>query len=460
MKTVTDNQLNGELGETNVKARVQQLGHVFEGRGRLETGVDGTIEFRDPMTRAMTGKTVAVQVKTTAQGKYVAETDAGFEYLLNPADLTYWTSTNLPVILIAHRFSDNSFYWKSVSDGLAGEERRLIFVKAEDKLDETAMDRIAQLAVERGRLGSFVPPMRTGEPAHLNLMRVGLPDEIFIGESPFASGRNAVPALIQAEGQHFDWVIRGRRFVSFRDPRGTPLEAIVDADTVEAVDTELLALNDDPEDEVVMIELLRRTMQEQVSPDLAYDRGAKVFHFRARERFATREYRYRSLREATSAMVVQVYMNKKRPDQVHSVRHLGFSPRFERIGDEWFLSISPTYVFTEDGFRPHRFASDLVAGKKRFDRNASVRGQFFLFRFLLSNDTLPDDGVADMFAPAPLPVAVRPHQFIRFEPVEPVTMDVAVPEDAWVKVDPNAKVMRAEPEPDGRPVQQSLRMSA
>ncbi len=28
MKKVTDNQLNGELGETNVKARVHQLGHV------------------------------------------------------------------------------------------------------------------------------------------------------------------------------------------------------------------------------------------------------------------------------------------------------------------------------------------------------------------------------------------------------------------------------------------------
>jgi len=53
MKTVTENQLNGELGETLVKAAIQGLGHVFEGRGRLETGVDGTIEFRDPATGCM-----------------------------------------------------------------------------------------------------------------------------------------------------------------------------------------------------------------------------------------------------------------------------------------------------------------------------------------------------------------------------------------------------------------------
>jgi hypothetical protein len=63
MKTITDNQRNGELGETLVKAAVLRLGHVFEGRGRLETGVDGTIEFRDPATGKMLGKTVAVQVK-------------------------------------------------------------------------------------------------------------------------------------------------------------------------------------------------------------------------------------------------------------------------------------------------------------------------------------------------------------------------------------------------------------
>lgn len=464
MKKVTDNQLNGELGETNVKARVHQLGHVFEGRGRLETGVDGTIEFRNPVNRTMTGKMVAVQVKTTAEGVYAAETPAGFEYLLKPADLSYWRNTNLPVVIVLHRLSDNTFFWKSVTDGIAGDERRLVLDKATDRLDEAAMDRIAMLAVDRGRLGSFVPPMRTGEPAHLNLMRVVLPDELFVADSPFASGRDAVPTLIQAEGQHFDWVIRGRRFVSFRDPRGGPLEAIVDPDTVEAVDTELVAMSDDPDDELVMIELLRRTMQEEFSADLAYDKAGRVFYFRVADRYQTRQYRYRSLREMTAAMVVQVYMNKKRPDQVHSVRHQAFSPRFERIGDDWFLSISPTYFFTEDGFRPHRFAPDLVAGKKRFDRNGTVRGQVFMYRFLLSRETIPDAAPVDMFlAPAPVAeaeVGTGPPPVLRFESLEPVAMEVSVPEDAWVKVDPNAARMKAEPEPTEPPAQHSLRMTA
>ncbi|PKP92951.1 MAG: hypothetical protein CVT77_07275 [Alphaproteobacteria bacterium HGW-Alphaproteobacteria-16] len=457
MKTVTTNQLNGEFGETLVKARVMKLGHVFQGTGRMETGIDGTIEFRDPQTGRMTGKMVAVQVKTREKGDYTAESDTSFEYLMRTADLDYWRSSSLPVVLILHRLSDDSFFWKGVSDGAPGEERRLLFDKVRDRLDSAAMDRLAALSVERGRLGSHVPPMRTGELAHLNLMRIGLPDEIFVADSPFASGRNAIATLLATEERHFDWVIRGRRFVSFRDPRGTGLESIVDVDTIEAVDTELIADSDDPDDEVVMIELLRRTMVEQLSEGLAWEQKSRTLYFRAAERYQTRKYEYRSLREPTSAMVVQVYFNKKRKDEVHSVRHHGFNPRFERIGGEWFLSISPTFIFTEDGFRLHRFSADLLAGKKRKDRNGSIRGQVFLFRFLLSGANLgADSPMFDLFGGAGGPAPAQ--QFLRFETMEPVEMEVAVPEEAWAVSDPNAKKMKAEN--DDVPIQHTLEIMA
>ena len=267
MKVVTDNQRNGELGETLVKADVLGLGHVFEGRGRLETGIDGDIEFRDPATRKMLWKTVAVQVKTTAAGEYSREDDAGFEYLLKTANLDYWCDRNLPVIIIVLRLVDQLMSWKDVSAGVPGDERRIKFDKLADKLDAASIDRMAQLSVERGKLGSFVLPMRSGEPAHLNLMRILLPEEIFVAESPFKSGRDALPTLLSQDDRHFDWVIRGRRFVSFRDPTGTAVEKIIDCASLEAVETEYVALTDDFDDEVIIIELLRRTMKEQFVAD-------------------------------------------------------------------------------------------------------------------------------------------------------------------------------------------------
>lgn len=444
MKTVTDSQLNGELGETLVKAKLHRLGLVFEGRGRLETGIDGTIELRDPANGRMLGKTIAVQVKTTATGNYTRETDTSFEYLLRTADLEYWRSSNLPVVLVLLRLSDESFFWKSVDQGASGEERRLVMDKVADRLDTTSLDRLAQLAVDRGRLGSYVPPMRTGEPAHLNLMRIEMPDEIFVADSPFNTGRDAVPALLRAEGRHFDWVIRGRRFVSFRDPRDTPHEAIVDVETVEAVNTECVAASDDRDDEVVMIELLRRTLEDQFAADLVYDKDGRAFHFRAPEPLVPREYRYRSLREWTSATVVQLYPDKKKPDRLHSVRHHAFIPRFERIGDDWYVSITPTFFFSENGSRPHRFGSVLLAGKKKLDRNGSIRGQVLLWRHLLANKDAGEAPLPSLFALPADPAA--PAAALRFVPLEPVTMDRSVPEDAWVNTDPDAKRMKSIPE--------------
>lgn len=441
MKIVTDNQRNGELGETLVKATILGLGHVFEGRGRLETGIDGTIEFRDPVMRKMLGKTVAVQVKTTASGKYSREGDASFEYLLKTADLDYWRDTNLPVIIIVLRLSDQSMFWKDVSAGAPGDERRLTFDKVADKLDAASIDRMAQLSVERGKLGSFVPPMRSGEPAHLNLMRIILPEEIFVAESPFKSGRDAIPTLLAHDDRHFDWVIRGRRFVSFRDPTGTAVEKIIDRDTLEAVETEYVALTDDPDDEVIMIELLRRTMEEQFTADIAYDKDTRAFHFRPPDPLVPREYRYRSLKEMTLATVVQLYPDRKKPDRLNNVRHHAFAPRFERIGDDWFVSITPTFFFSENGSRCHRFASTLLAGKKRLDRNGSVRGQVMLWRHFLANNDAGEDCSPSLFNLQP---ADSPGPLLAFETLEPVIMEVAVPEDAWATTDPNAKRMKAQ----------------
>jgi hypothetical protein len=441
MKIVTDNQRNGELGETLVKAAILGLGHIFEGRGRLETGIDGTIEFRDPVTRKMLGKTVAVQVKTTASGKYSREGDASFEYLLKTADLDYWRDTNLPVIIIVLRLSDQSMFWKDVSAGAPGDERRLTFDKVADKLDAASIDRMAQLSVERGKLGSFVPPMRSGETAHLNLMRIILPEEIFVAESPFKSGRDAMPTLLAQDDRHFDWVIRGRRFVSFRDPTGTAVEKIIDRDTLEAVETEYVALTDDPDDDVIMIELLRRTMEEQFAADIAYDKDTRAFHFRPPDPLVPREYRYRSLKEMTSATVVQLYPDRKKPDRLNNVRHHAFAPRFERIGDDWFVSITPTFFFSENGSRCHRCASTLLAGKTRLDRNGSVRGQVMLWRHFLANNDAGKDCSPSLFNLEPTD---NPGPLLAFETLEPVIMEVAVPEDAWATTDPNAKRMKAE----------------
>lgn len=431
-KRITDNQVLGELGETVVKKMVLEMGFIYDPRGRLEAGTDGLIELRDPKSGAPLGKLLAVQVKSTAEGKYVRETESQFEYLLKPDDLRLWRKSNIPVIIVLWRQSDGSTYWKDVTDAISGDERRLKFSKQSDRFGKSCADSLASLTIDRKTPGVFVPPLNRGEDAIINMMRIKLPDEIFVSTSPFASGRDAVPELTKHGASRFDWVIRKRRYLSFFDPRKYTTKYLVDDDQVEAVDTSLVALTDDLDDQNAVVELLRRTAERQLASELSYLRRDRIFHFNAKGENSTRSYRYESNVKDASSKVVSYYPNKKKPDSPGFVRHHAAALRFERLGDEWFVVIDPTFYFTRNGFQPHRYPEALLAGKKRLERNAAVRGQVIMWQHLLAASGSQERGLFDQDAK---------EAFLCFERLPPISLSLAVPETSWTRTDPRAKDM-------------------
>jgi hypothetical protein len=424
----------GELGETAVKKLVLEMHFIYEPRGRLEAGTDGIIELRDPKSGTPLGKLLGVQVKATESGAYVRETDTGFEYLVKPADLTYWRTSNIPVILVLWRQSDNSAYWKDVTESIRGEERRLRFDKDVDVFDGRCADRLGALTIDRHTPGVYLPPLNQGEGAIINLLRIRLPDEIFVASSPFGSGRDAIPELVKHEKARFDWAIRKRRLISFFDPRDHATAAIIDRDQVDAVDTDLISCSDDLDDLNDMIALLRRTVERQTLDQLAYLRKDKLFYFRAAEMNRSRSYKYFANVNETSAKVVSAYANKKNPKGQGYVRHHAAGFRFERLGDEWFLVIDPTFHFTKDGFQPHRFPEALLAGKKRLERNAAVRGQVMMWQHLLVGSGKAEVGLFKSDRPAPI---------LGFETLPLIQLSQAVPESSWKRTDPRAKEMES-----------------
>lgn len=429
-KRLHPNVLNGFQGEQLVSARASAMGFAFHGLNRLETGIDGMMELRDPTTHAMLGRWVGVQVKTTEDGKYTAETEGKFEYLLDSTDLEYWRQSNIPVIIVLVRLSDCSMYWQQVDAGRLDDPRRLDIDKKRDVFAQNAADLVAAITVEKNAFGTYVPPMLSGEAGHLNLVRLKLPDEIFVAGSPFKSGREAVKEMLVHEGaKHFDWVVRDRTFWSFRDPRDTILEEIVDVGTIEAVDTEEVALLDDVDDQNAFIDLLRRSVEAQLANDLFFDKESRALCFRAYGPGVKREYEYRSLQNPTRAEVVTLIAKEGR-DNI--MRHHGFVPRYQRIADDWYVSITPTFVFTSDGYRTHPASSIMLAGKKKLEKAGAIRGQVVMWRHLLmasaesSERTLLDE--------EPNSTDARPR--IGFEPIEVLAMPVSVPEDTWRNEDP------------------------
>jgi len=434
-KTVTQSQRLGELGEAAAKKRFLEIGFQFDGRSRIEAGIDGIAEVMDrgrPLARM-----IAVQVKATEHSKYTSETDASFTYLLNSDDLEYWKPSNLPIIIVLYRQSDESFYWKEVQSGVGVGARKLMFDKCIDKLNRDAVDRLAALTVSKKGFGYYVPPLGDGEEALINLLPVRLPPEMFVASTDFAP-KKAIATLLDGKGARFDWIIHGRSYWSFHDPRQASTSTIVDLDQVDSIDTSLLADHEDIQEQNNFAYLLRQVLRHQERKDLRWHKDKALFYFASETANTDRYFAYKSSKNETEANVVNVVRDKDNPDRVAYVRHHAFIPRFERLLDEWFLVITPTYHFTTNGMIPHSYPDALLSGKKRMDNNASLRGQLIMWhRFLTA-----EPSVGDLFTEP----ETRPERAITFGEPPSVELPTRVPEDVWGNSNPSGPDVEAGPE--------------
>jgi hypothetical protein len=121
-----------------------------------------------------------------------------------------------------------------------------------------------------------------------------------------------------------------------------------------------------------------------------------------------------------------VKAKRRQDNSISYVRHSAFSGRFSREFDDWYLTIEPTYVFTRDGVRPDRFAGERISKLKRLENNAAIRGQFIMWRSLLTGlSETPQQ--FDLLMPAP-PV---PLPILRFEALDMLGLPFSVPDDLW-----------------------------
>jgi len=417
-KTITANQLIGEIGEAAARLRFLSIGFQFDPRSRLEAGIDAIVEVMDngrPLARM-----IAVQIKATEDRKYNNEDSKGFTYLLKADDLSYWKGSNLPVIIVLYRKSDETFYWQSVQYGEGTADRRLRFNKVTDVLDRDAVDRLAALTVPKAGFGYFVPPLGGGEDALVNILPVTMPSELYVASTSLTPGRAIAILLDHEEPARFDWVIKGNTFWSFHDPRESACREIVDLDQVEAIETNYLAFNENIDEQNTFAHLLRQTFQHQVCEDLNWHKDKGLFYFRALTAGENRIFRYESSKKRTEAEVVNV---ATKDGNVSFVRHHAFEPRFELIVDQWYLIINPTYYFTTNGYTEHSFPDALLAGKKRLDNSSAIRGQIIMWhRFLTKSDRV-DGGLFfdDAASPKPLTFGAPPT----------IHLPTKVPEDAW-----------------------------
>ena len=434
-KTISQAQITGEQGAAIVKERTHDMGFLFTTYGPVEAGIDGLIELRDSETGQVGGRLVAVQVKTRDNRHYKVEADAGFEYLCEPEDVAYWQQSNLPVIVVMVRLSDRSAYWKLVpktGSALDQETRRLRIDKSTDIFDKSAADAIIQLAVDQAEPGVWIPPSRQTDQLFFNAVKVALPQNIQVAATTYRHGRDALKALLDiTDNPPFEWAARGGRLITFLNIENSPLRQIVDPGSVEVLPVEDFALHDDDDEQRFFVELLNRTLRSQLDPKLIWCNSLRLYYFPPADPDIDWTYRYMSLKNETSRNVVKA---KRRPDNsLAYVRHSAFRAQFWRSLDEWYLTITPTYVFTWDGVRRDRYAGERISKLKRLENNASIRGQFLMWRSLLTGmGQVPDQHdmwTAETETETPL---------LRFEALDAIELPLSVPDDLWSSRDANS----------------------
>jgi len=198
-------------------------------------------------------------------------------------------------------------------------------------------------------------------------------------------------------------------------------------DQVEAIDTADLAFHDDVDEQNKFIHLLRETLRHQTRQDLNWSKSKGILYFRALAADTVRNYAYEASKKKADTDVVNVAMSDKDETRVSFVRHHAFSPRFELMGDEWYLIITPTYHFTTNGFTPHPHPAGLLAGKKRLDKSAALRGQVIMWhRFLTEADRADERAAGGLFG-----TVVEAEPRLRFGELPSVQLETRVPEDGW-----------------------------
>jgi hypothetical protein len=421
VKKYTNSQITGGHGVALVAERVFAMGHVYQETGDLEAGIDGYIEIRDPETDEATGLTLGVQSKATA-GRFTGETEETFEYHVEERDLQYWLSGNLPILLVVSRPQSDEAYYKSIDEYFSSQERRkerkVVFNKEADRFDESASEDLISLARPQDS-GLHISPAPQEEELLSNLLPVRhYPSTVFHAETEYRR-----PGAIWAEAKENsidipgEWILHNKRIWSIVDPRETSLSKFCEPPTTESANFSDWASSRDRDRKVNFIRMLGQCLRQRLRLiRVGYNSKKKMYYFWSSHDLSKRKARYQHHGGSKPHQTVfEGYPeHSQNPDEVNFYRHRAFQGYFERIEGRWYLEITPTYYFTEDGHKPHPGGGKLASNVKRYEKHASVRNQVEFWGYQLRR------GGFD---------STYPH--LRFAPLKTFTIDHGIDDQQW-----------------------------
>lgn len=420
-KKISHRDITGDRGIALIHRIVGEMGFVWCPTG-LEAGIDGYIEIRDAVTGDVTNLIIQVQSKATNKD-FQAETPDCFDYYCDPRDLEYWLGGNAPIILIVSRPSTDEAYWVSVKDYFkdlsAHGTRKIHFNKSRDRFDVNCRDALISLARPKD-VGIYLVPLPKREKLYTNLLDVVcFANNIWVANTDFRSPRTLWGKLHQMGAEvGGEWILKDERIMTFYSLEEYPWSELCDQGTVESFESWEWAYSGDLVLQRDFVRLLNLSLEEKLRPDVRYDRRKNYYFFIATKDLSPRELPYKSLVQNTSRFVFRGYPKENNPTQIAYYRHSAFKGQFVRVGDKWYLEITPTYHYTWDGYKPSFYREELLKGIKRLERNPAVLGQVLMWA-----EYLREKG--DFFT--------TPYPFLTFGSLVTLDLDAGLDDKRWLR---------------------------
>ena len=395
MKKISQNDIVGEQGVNFIQRVVLDMGFLWYPTG-LEAGIDGYVELRAE-TGEVTNCIIQVQSKATDR-TFEGETDTELEYRCSQRDLDYWLGGNAPVILVRSRPRTGEAYWVSLKGYFASPITRktgkVIFQKSRDRFDLNARAALQRLATPADS-GLYLGARPKVEVVYSNLLKLApLPEHYYVASTDYRTRGELFAALRElTRDVRGEWLLGGRLLTSFHDLSRSPWNTLCDQGTIEKHDTKEWTQTTDLIRQRALVQLLNACLREKLFPQgIKYSRDNDFYYFRATRDLTDREYGYQSRENRTSRWVFKGYPKKSDHTQMSYYRHSAFSGHFVRYATDWYLQITPNYLFTRDGERPSFYASALLSGIKRLENNQAVHGQVVMWAQVLTERSLFDTG--------------------------------------------------------------------
>lgn len=432
-KTLPKTAFTSELGVNLVARRIMEMGNAWHPTtAAFDAGIDGFIELRDPDTAEALNLIVQVQIKGT-DGSFTNETETGLEFLCDERDLAHWRRGNAPVVLVVARPRTDEAYWVSIKDyfknPIAIKNRRVRFEKATDKFDASAAGALRKLAVPSDA-GLHIGPITKPETLFTNLLHIGrLPEKLFVASTQLGKRYQVVQTLGENIRDRSEFVYRGKRILSVHDLEAPEWKGIVDAGSVEPFPTVEWAQSDDDDRLSDFTDLLGRCLSQRLKAlGLRYDQSREAYYYEASPDLTEIQVPYASVKVQTSRTVFKKYKSRS---GFEYYRHTAFEPRFRRYDGEWYLSITPTYHFTEDGQKRLRFYESKLKGIKALEKNSAVLGQVVFFASVLT------DPLHTLFNTQP----DYPH--LGFDGLKRLAIEYGIDDASWLPTDEEAAAKEA-----------------